>query len=190
MMTDREALRELATLPTSKPSGDKGGEYVALGGTRIYSDDPDHLDLVLGGALLALEELTNRQPSTDRGWLHALSKNELGISLNKRLMGALLGRLVGTGRVTPFLCAAESGARFRVFCHPLRAKAFEERVGRFVSELRSSGILTYQHTKRILSFPEEPGNGKWTLHIVGHAAEIAWVRYRDKWAYQWVNPNL
>jgi len=160
------------------------GVYATLGGLRVWAPSSRVLRAGLDEFQLGIETALIEHSSLDKvGVLFALGQL-MGARINKRVVGAVLGRELRLGRVEEILCSATTNKVFRVYVGARALPCFAERLRVAREHLRRESHVRIKEL-RDQFFEPKPGTWTQTAHLAGRMVFDGTAIYVDKYQIAW-----
>jgi hypothetical protein len=156
-----------------------------LGGVTLYGATTSALRAAVESIGEAICQSSAAHPTLTKVTLASEVKKVVGLIIEKRVFGSILGQQLRLGAVDCVPCAAISGKVFRIYLHESRADEFISYLGVAEDQLRQAGVMEVRQLEARLFGRRKWGTWSSTLHVLARLVQKGKARYRDSSTFLW-----
>src|SRR5262249_9391761 len=178
--TSRRSLmarnRGLATRENHLPAA---AASLQLGGITLYAATNSALNDAMQAISQAIRQASEAHLTLTRVTLASEVKKLVGVTIEKRVFGAILGLQLRLGVLDCIPCAAISGKVFRIYAHQNRIDEFTSNLRVAEEQLRHRGVLEVRQLETRVFGSRKWGTWSSAMHLLARLVQKGRARYQD-----------
>jgi hypothetical protein len=169
---------------TTRANGDADAS-LQLGGVTVYAPTESVLQSAVDAIGDAIARASAAHLTLTRVTLASQVKELLGVGIEKRAFGAILGQQLRLGALDCIACAATSGQVFRIYVHEKRINEFKDYLHMARDELQRRGILEVRDLEAKVFGHRRWGTWSSAMHLLARLVQMGVVRYQGPRTFLW-----
>lgn len=156
-----------------------------FGGITLYAATRSALNDAVQAIGRAIHQSSEAHLTLTRVTLASEVKKLLGVTIEKRVFGAILGLQLRLGVLDCIPCAATSGKVFRIYSHQKRIEEFTSYLSVAEEQLRQRGLLEVRQLETRLFGSRKWGTWSSAMHLLARLVQKGKARYQDSSTFLW-----